>query len=88
MLVLWIACAVMLCAHSADALEGRALYDYMIQFMEVNWNTERYQRAIDSILGSPQWKALDAQYGPWAVPPPPTRLRRVGGGENHKEGKK
>jgi hypothetical protein len=63
-------------ADPARGLEGRELYDYMIAFMTVNWDAEQYQKAIQSILNSPQWAALDAQYGPWTVPPPPTELRR------------
>lgn len=68
--MLWLLSVLLLCCcvMRADALEGKPLYDYMIMFMENNWNVEMYQKAIQSILDSPQWKTLDAQYGPWTPP--------------------
>jgi hypothetical protein len=60
--------SLLLFATTVIALEGKALYDYQVLFLDAYWGQSQWQHAIDSILNSDQWKLMDAQYGPY-VPP-------------------
>jgi len=55
-------------ATTVFAIEGKALYDYQVLFLNTYWGQSQWQPAIDSILNSEQWKVMDEQYGPY-VPP-------------------
>jgi hypothetical protein len=63
-------------------LKGKELYDYMCLFINAYINDPIYQKTIDSIYASSDWKTLDAQYGPFIrptpapTPPPPTYSSR------------
>ena len=52
----------------ADALEGKALYDYMCLFINTYINDPHYEKAIESIYASKDWIRMDAQYGPFNRP--------------------
>jgi len=64
------------CATVVVALEGKALYDYMILFMQTYAADPTYKDAIDSILASDKWKVLDAQYGPYVAPTTPPAKKK------------
>ena len=63
-------CALFLFLSTSDALEGKALYDYMCLFINTYINDAHYEKAIESIYVSDDWKTLDAQYGPFIRPTP------------------
>lgn len=62
--------AFFLFLNTSEALEGKALYDYMCLFITTNINDAHYQKAIESIYASEDWIAMDAQFGPFNRPTP------------------
>jgi hypothetical protein len=62
--------AFFLFLSTSEALEGKALYDYMCLFINIYINDAQYEKTIESIYVSEDWKTLDAQYGPFIRPTP------------------
>lgn len=68
--ILLLTACLILFVSPTEALEGKALYDYMCLFINTNINEPRYEKAIESIYASDDWIRMDAQYGPFIRPTP------------------